>query len=129
MWHKSATAGAPLCSSHETSPSQPSPEVLEGEEGHNAGIRSYSPGMPTETQETTITEKAVREEIRDVARDLEALRFRLLGVRASLPAPVAETREEDAVADMRAILDCVLTDSLEPALRDLRKLADDPGGG
>lgn len=84
--------------------------------------------MPTETQETTITEKSVREEIRDVARDLEALRFRLLGVRASLPAP-AERKEEDAVADVRAVLECVLEDSLGPALRDLRKLADAPGGG
>lgn len=83
--------------------------------------------MLIETQETTITEKDVREEIRDVARDLEALRFRLLGVRASLPAPRA-AREEDAVADVRSILECVLEDSLRPALRDLRKLVDDQGG-
>lgn len=84
--------------------------------------------MPTDTQETTITEKSVREEIRDITRNLEALLFRLLGVRAILPAPVAKTREEEGAADVRAVLECVLEDSLGPALRDLRKLADDPGG-
>lgn len=84
--------------------------------------------MTIETQETTITEKDVREEIRDVVRDLEALRFRLLGVRASLPVPRA-AREEDAVVDVRSLLECVLEDSLRPALRDLRKLVDDLGGG
>jgi hypothetical protein len=78
--------------------------------------------MPTETLETTITQKDVQEEIRQLARDLESLRFRLLGVRASLRTPTAQG-EEEGVADMRALLDCVLTDSLGPALRDLRKLS------
>ena len=83
--------------------------------------------MPIDTQETTLTEKDVRKEVRGVVRDLEALRFRLLGVRASLPAPRA-TREEDAVVDVGSVLECVLEDSLRPALRDLRKLLDDLGG-
>ena len=84
--------------------------------------------MPTDTQETTtISGGAAQEEIRDVVRDLEALRFRLLGVRASLPAPAAEAEEErDAVVDARSILDCVLTDSIGPALRDLQKLVGEP---
>ncbi|HSK79790.1 MAG TPA: hypothetical protein VLQ45_25270 [Thermoanaerobaculia bacterium] len=83
--------------------------------------------MTTDTLETTtISEKAAQEEIRDVVRDLEALRFRLVGVRASLPAPAAEGEEErDAAVDLRALLDCVLADSIGPALRDLRKLADE----
>ncbi|HKV07462.1 MAG TPA: hypothetical protein VJ725_04930 [Thermoanaerobaculia bacterium] len=82
--------------------------------------------MPTETLETTITQKDVQEEIRQIARNLESLRFRLIGVRASLRAPTAEGAEgkdEEGVADMQALLDCVLTDSLGPALRDLRKLS------
>lgn len=83
--------------------------------------------MPIETLETTVTERIVREEIRDVIRELEALRFRLLGVHASLPTSEAR-REEDAVVDVRSVLECVLEDSLRPALRDLRELADDPGG-
>ena len=83
--------------------------------------------MTTDTLETTtISEKAAQEEIRDVVRDLEALRFRLVGVRASLPAPPAEGEEErDAAVDLRALLDCVLVDSIGPALRDLRKLVDE----
>ena len=79
--------------------------------------------MPTETLETTVTQKDVQEEIRQITRDLESLRFRLLGVRASLRAPTARGEEEEGVADMQALLDCVLTDSLGPALRDLRKLS------
>ncbi|HSN86011.1 MAG TPA: hypothetical protein VL025_04595 [Thermoanaerobaculia bacterium] len=75
---------------------------------------------------TTISEKAAQEEIRDVVRDLESLRSRLLGVRASLPAPAADEEEErDAAVDLRAVLDCVLADSIGPALRDLRKLVDE----
>lgn len=85
--------------------------------------------MPTETLETTITQKDVQEEIRQIARDLESLRFRLLGVRASLQATTAKGREEEGVADMQALLDCVLTDSLGPALRDLRKLSAMDSGG
>jgi chloramphenicol 3-O-phosphotransferase len=80
--------------------------------------------MTTDTMETTtISEKAAQEEIRDVVRDLEALRFRLVGVRASLPGSAEE--EEDAAVDLRAVLDCVLADSIGPALRDLRKLVDE----
>lgn len=84
--------------------------------------------MTTDTMETTtISEKAAQEEIRDVVRDLEALRLRLLGVRASLPAPAAEAEDEgkDAAVDLRAVLDCVLADSIGPALQDLRKLVDE----
>jgi hypothetical protein len=83
--------------------------------------------MTTCTLETTtISEKAAQEEIRDVVRDLEALRFRLVGVRASLPAPESEEEGEgDAAVDLRAVLDCVLADSIGPALQDLRKLVDE----
>jgi hypothetical protein len=85
--------------------------------------------MPTEIQETTaITERAAKEEIRDVVRSLEALRFRLVGVRASLPAPTDE--ETDPAADLRTVIDCVLADSLGPAIRDLNKaMGERPGGG
>lgn len=90
--------------------------------------------MPTDTQETTstetITEKAAQEEIHDVIRSLEALRFRLVGVRASLPASGDEDKEADGATDLRTVIDCVLADSLGPAIRDLNKaMAKRPGGG
>lgn len=82
----------------------------------------YPLAMPTETREkTAISERAAQEEIRDVVRSLEALRFRLVGVRESLPAD----EEETGPADLRTVIDCVLTDSLGPAIRELRKAADD----
>lgn len=85
----------------------------------------YPLAMPTEIQETTaITEKAAQEEIWDVIRTLEALRFRLVGLRASLPAS-QDKEEADGATDLRTVIDCVLTDSLGPAIRDLRKAARD----
>lgn len=61
--------------------------------------------------------------MRDVAREFEALRYRLLGLRASLPAS-ADEEEAGGAADLRAVIDCVLADSINPAIRDLRKAAD-----
>lgn len=85
--------------------------------------------MPTDTQEATITEKAAQEEIHDLIRSLEALRFRLVGLRASLPAP-PDKEETDGATDLRTVIDCVLADSLGPAIRDLRKaMGERPGGG
>jgi len=49
---------------------------------------------------THATEAAAREQLRRISRDLEALRFRLLGVQASLPASPLEhdpLREDDAM--------------------------------
>ena len=55
----------------------------------------------------------------EVAADLEALRFRLLGVHASLPS----AREPDLFSDLRAGIECVLEDRLAPAIEALTGLA------
>ena len=80
---------------------------------------------------------AAQEQIREIVRDLEAIRFRLLGVRESLPASVAETvrlaevEEADPATEIRTVIQCVLSDSLGPAIGDLRDLlklpAPEPG--
>ena len=54
-------------------------------------------------------EMEVRREVLAVAEELKSLRYRLRGIQAELP-------EEDV---MRAVLGCVVTDSVEPAIRDL----------
>lgn len=64
-------------------------------------------------------EAAAREQISEIAADLEAIRFRLLGVHASLPP-------EGPAARMRADLECILADAVEPALRDLRSTVEGP---
>jgi hypothetical protein len=67
---------------------------------------------------TTDPEVAAREQISEITAELEAIRFRLLGVHASLPP-------EGLAAEMRTVIECVLADAFEPALRDLRAAVDD----
>lgn len=69
------------------------------------------------------------DQIGDIARQVENLQFRLLGVRATLPESTAEgvrlldVDPMDDAAELHALIDCVLRDRIEPALRELRKLA------
>ena len=65
-------------------------------------------------------------QLREIADALEAIRFRLLGVQASLPAsslehdPLREEDEMDTATEIRAVVGCVLEDRIEPALQELR---------
>jgi hypothetical protein len=73
--------------------------------------------------------EAARAQLREIVRDLEAVKFRLLGVKAALLASPGETgghlEEEppDPRTEIRTAIECVLHDSLEPAIRDLRDAA------
>jgi hypothetical protein len=77
----------------------------------------------------TEPEIAARSQLGDIARDLESLYFRLLGVQATLPEPPTESvrlldvDQMDADTEVRTIIDCVLSDRLVPALRELHGLA------
>jgi hypothetical protein len=66
-----------------------------------------------------------REQLRDIAAELESIRLRLLGIhKGGVPAPAREAgEEEDAVVTLRSVIECVVRDSLEPAIRDLRREA------
>lgn len=69
--------------------------------------------------------EAARAEIREILRELKPLKFRLLGVAASLPPSPAETsplpdvEPADPRTEIRSIVECVVNDSLGPAIRDL----------
>ena len=65
-----------------------------------------------------IEEESLRAQLGEVAADLEALQFRLLGVHASLPCD----QEPDPFSSLRAGIECVLTDRLAPAIDALREL-------
>jgi hypothetical protein len=75
----------------------------------------------------TDPETAAEAQLREIAA-LEALRFRLLGVQASLPPsslerdPLREVDEMDTATEIRAVVGCVLEDRIEPALQELRNL-------
>jgi hypothetical protein len=76
-----------------------------------------------------MTDTDAREQLRGIATDLEAIRLRLLGLQASLPASPAERfrlLEEEALdtgAEIRAVIGCVLHDRIQPAIEDLRGVA------
>jgi hypothetical protein len=57
----------------------------------------------------TEDEEAALAQIPLVTADLEAARYRLLGIHASLPERSA----------LRPVIECVLADAIAPAIRDL----------
>jgi hypothetical protein len=74
-----------------------------------------------------------RAEVRRIIEALESIRWRLLGVQLSLPEPIEETARLQEVADemspaaeLRTVIQCVLDDSLRPAIEDLRGVVDLP---
>jgi hypothetical protein len=75
----------------------------------------------------TAAETTAEAQLGEIANALEAIRFRLLGVAASLPVspwerdPLREEDEMDTAAQLRALVGCVLEDRIEPALRELRR--------
>ncbi|HKI00573.1 MAG TPA: hypothetical protein VKK31_01200 [Thermoanaerobaculia bacterium] len=79
----------------------------------------------------TQTQTAAQAALRKIVEELDAIRSRLRGVRDTLPAPPQEDAmladdDEEMDASMRSIIDCVLRDSIEPAIRDLQAVADEP---
>lgn len=78
--------------------------------------------------------KAAQEQLQEIVRDLEAIRFRLVGVRESLPPSPAETvrllevepEEADLATEIRTLIQCVLNDSLQPAIADLQGMTQLP---
>jgi hypothetical protein len=85
----------------------------------------------TESPRDLLTE--ARAEVRRIIEALESIRWRLLGVKVSLPEPIGETvrlqevaDEMDPAAELRTVIHCVLNDSLRPAIEDLRDAADLP---
>ena len=83
----------------------------------------------------SVTLAEARKQLREVADELEALRFRLLGIQGSLPEPSAEkVRFEeldgmDAATELRAVIGCVLNDFIGSAIRDLRDAVTETEGG
>jgi hypothetical protein len=77
---------------------------------------------------------AAREQLRAIARDLSAIRYRLLGVIASLADGISKDPGEeddersDLMTEMRSVAECVLADNIRPAIDDLLAAAGYQGG-
>jgi hypothetical protein len=73
--------------------------------------------------------EAAQGQIREVVRELKLLKLRLSGVVASLPPSPAETsplldvEPADLKTEIRSVVECVMNDSLGPAIRDLEEVA------
>jgi len=73
---------------------------------------------------------AAQAQLREIVRDLEAAKLRLVSVKESLPEP--DAGPEDAAADLetldvrteiRSVIECVLNDWMAPTIADLREMA------
>lgn len=77
-----------------------------------------------------VSEGDAQKEVRAIAAELEAIRFRLLGVRASLEVPpmepvmLAGEMDMDVSTEVRSIIECVVNDFIDSAIRDLQAAAD-----
>lgn len=77
----------------------------------------------------TDAEAFARIQLQEIERELQRIRYRMLGVQATLPpAPVdlARQLEEETLSGttlLHAVIRCVLQDSIEPAIHDLRELS------
>jgi hypothetical protein len=79
--------------------------------------------------------RAARQDVLEIADELEAITLRLRGVQASLPEPMEEVvrlldiERLAPMDELRAVIDCVIVDRLVLSLRDLRKVAKKTGEG
>jgi hypothetical protein len=77
----------------------------------------------------TEAEAAAQEELRRIGEELDAIRSRLVEIHAKLPVSPEETamllgeKEMDVSTEVRSIIECVLNDSIQPAIRDLAAAA------
>jgi hypothetical protein len=71
-------------------------------------------------------EAAAQAELRKIVTELELLRSRLLEIVETLPKPPGDVEDEDEMdvaTEVRSVIECVLTDNIRPAIRDLRAAA------
>jgi len=77
----------------------------------------------------TEAEASAQAELRQIVQELDAIRDRLTAVHDRLPVPPEETamllgeQEMDVATEIRSVIECVLNDSLRPAIRDLAAAA------
>ena len=74
-------------------------------------------------------DEAAATELRRIVEDLDAIRARLVELHARLPVSPHETAmlvgevEMDFPTELRSVIECVLNDNIQPAIRDLAAAA------
>jgi hypothetical protein len=144
--------GAPILTESIVSPKHPEPADLESflrgalpRDAVRALVRHLLTGCPACLRVTRrawelfqggngfmVEIDAAQEQLWEIVGELEAIRFRLLGVQASLTEPAADGTLQDVMEDVegmdlpleiRSVIGCVLSDCVAPAIRDLRDAA------
>lgn len=74
-------------------------------------------------------EAAIRKELEKIAEGMKSLRFRLLGVHATLPVSPREEvmllgeEDPDFATEARSIIECLIHDAMDSAIEDLINVA------
>jgi hypothetical protein len=74
-------------------------------------------------------EGEAQEQLRQIARELRSVHYRLLGIVATLPAPAneepaPEDEDADVATEIRSAVECVLADRIRPAIQGLLAAAE-----
>ena len=91
--------------------------------------------LAAEGPAVTDAEAFARIQLKEIERELQRIRYLMLGVQATLPpdpidlAPLLEEDEMSGTTQLHSVIRCVLQDSIEPAIRDLRDLSAPAGEG
>lgn len=90
----------------------------------NALLR-YSPGIMSKREDSIPDiEAAVREQLLPAIAELKVTQEKLRVLQESLPVtPDGGEEDMDVVTELRSVIDCVLLDSVGPAIRDLLEVA------
>jgi hypothetical protein len=90
----------------------------------NALLR-YSPGIMSKREDSIPDiEAAVREQLLPAIAELKVTQEKLRVLQESLPVTPDRGEEDmDVVTELRSVIDCVLLDSVGPAIRDLLEVA------
>lgn len=76
----------------------------------------------------TRQEEEARAELRRIVEALKKVRSQLRDIAAALPSTLEEAmyaeEDPDVAIEVRAVIDCVLTDQIGPAVRDLSAAAE-----
>ncbi len=77
----------------------------------------------------TEEEAAAQAELHQIVEELDSIRTRLVDLHARLPISAEETAmlvgevEMDFATEVRSVIECVLNDNIQPAIRDLAAAA------
>lgn len=85
--------------------------------------------MTQSERPASASEARAQEELRRIVEELKSTGTRLRAVHQSVAAPAEDEATQDAADEMdlateiRTVIDCVLADNLEPAIRDLQAVS------